>query len=349
MSPNRKTNAEVQQGDAVPTRTDEMREMQEAMDASWGEVCSACFVRTPKEWAYIVLGLLIAAFFLYFFLVVIELLGEGAKVMTGCVSGGLFGGAGNPMAGVIIGMLATVCLQSSSITTSIIVPMVPSAISVYQGIYMVMGANIGTSVANTIVAMGQMGDGDDLERAFAGATVHDIFNFLTVAILLSVEVVTGYLDALTGAIVDGVEVKDGDSSSSFVKEMVTPITTKIIKSNQSLMKAVANGASCSEFYPVKCEDGLISRIKDTGDCPLFFEDGATQSSDTTSGVVVFIIAIILLSVCLAGLVSVLKKIALRNLIKNHLQGHQHEWLCCPIFLHHHMCIDTSCWYWCLAT
>ena len=32
------------------------------------------------------------------------------------------------------------------------------------------------TVTNTIVAMVQMGDGDELLRAFAGACVHDCFN-----------------------------------------------------------------------------------------------------------------------------------------------------------------------------
>lgn len=54
-----------------------------------------------------------------------------------------------------------------------------------------MGANIGTSVTNTIVAMGQIGDKDEFRRAFAGGTVHDMFNWLTVLILLPVEVLTG--------------------------------------------------------------------------------------------------------------------------------------------------------------
>ena len=51
-----------------------------------------------------------------------------------------------------------------------------------------MGANIGTSVTNTIVSMGQIHDRDEFRRAFAGATVHDMFNWLSVIILLIVEV-----------------------------------------------------------------------------------------------------------------------------------------------------------------
>jgi sodium-dependent phosphate cotransporter len=50
-----------------------------------------------------------------------------------------------------------------------------------------MGANIGTSVTNTIVALGQVAERDEFRRAFAGATVHDFFNWLTVLVLLPIE------------------------------------------------------------------------------------------------------------------------------------------------------------------
>lgn len=75
---------------------------------------------------------------------------------------------------------------------------------------MVMGANIGTSVTNTIVAIGQIGDKDQFRRAFAGATVHDMFNLLCVVILLPLEVITGYLYHLSKAIIDTISPpKDG--------------------------------------------------------------------------------------------------------------------------------------------
>ena len=59
---------------------------------------------------------------------------------------------------------------------------------------MVMGANIGTSVTNTFVSMGQIGDRANFQRAFAAATVHDMFNWLTVLVLLPVEMATAYLE-----------------------------------------------------------------------------------------------------------------------------------------------------------
>ena len=112
------------------------------MNATWNEVFQSCCVHTGQEWGMIFLGLCACAFFLYFFLLGLDVLGNGAKVMTGCASGNLFGDDTNPVAGVMVGILVTVLLQSSSTTTSIVVSLVggDNAISVKQGIYMIMGA-----------------------------------------------------------------------------------------------------------------------------------------------------------------------------------------------------------------
>ena len=66
-----------------------------------------------------------------------------------------------------------------------------SVLEVRPAIPIVMGANIGTSVTNTIVSMAQSGDRREFRRAFAGATVHDMFNWLTVLVLLPIEWATG--------------------------------------------------------------------------------------------------------------------------------------------------------------
>jgi len=266
-------------------------------------------------------GLLLICFFLYFFLFGLELLGSSAKVMGGCKAGQLFGEETNPIAGLMVGILATVLLQSSSTTTSIVVSLIGSAVSVSQGIYMIMGANIGTSVTNTIVAMGQMGDGDQLERAFAGATVHDLFNFLTVGVLLPVEVVTGYLEHLTAAMVKGATLKEGEKWEGPIKKIVAPLGDKVIMANKKVISSVAQGTSeCSDFYPIECEDrvvsyatcktGLISCDKSTGDCPAFFDQDAGMQEDKVAGGVCFFISIFILFSCLIGLVAILQKLLL---------------------------------------
>ena len=56
-------------------------------------------------------------------------------------------------------------------------------LTVTKAIPLVMGANIGTSVTNTIVAHGHITVTDEFTRGLAGATVHDAFNILTVMVL----------------------------------------------------------------------------------------------------------------------------------------------------------------------
>ena len=66
---------------------------------------------------------------------------------------------------------------------------------------MVMGANIGTSLTSTLVSLTQISDRRQFELAFAGATVHDCFNWLTVTVLLTLEITTGVLKRGTAATV----------------------------------------------------------------------------------------------------------------------------------------------------
>lgn len=67
-------------------------------------------------------------------------------------------------------------------------------LDVRTAIPIVMGANIGTSMTNTLVSVAHSTDRSEFRRAFAGATVHDMFNWLTVIVLLPLEVATGTVD-----------------------------------------------------------------------------------------------------------------------------------------------------------
>lgn len=66
-----------------------------------------------------------------------------------------------------------------------------SVLDVRTAIPIIMGANIGTSMTNTLVSVAHSSDRAQFQRAFAGATVHDMFNWLTVIVLLPLEVVSG--------------------------------------------------------------------------------------------------------------------------------------------------------------
>eukprot|EP00929_Paragymnodinium_shiwhaense_P091739 TRINITY_DN5163_c1_g1_i1.p1 TRINITY_DN5163_c1_g1~~TRINITY_DN5163_c1_g1_i1.p1 ORF type:complete len:635 (+),score=143.34 TRINITY_DN5163_c1_g1_i1:73-1977(+) len=207
----------------------------------------------PTSWTEIVGRSLMFLACLYFFLVGLTLMGDAFKVLGGKGASQLFVAIDNPVAGLTVGILVTVMVQSSSTCTSIVVGLVGAGqLSVEAAIPVVMGANIGTSVTNTLVSMGQSGDRDDLERAFAAATVHDMFNLVSVAVLFPLEIIIqaisgvgGPIFYLTDAMTDGLlgEPKgDSGHGSSPVSVITKPLTSLIIETNKYVIKSLSYGA-----------------------------------------------------------------------------------------------------------
>lgn len=104
----------------------------------------------------------------------------------------VFASVSGPLAGLVAGIQATVLVQSSSVTTATIVGLVGSGVlPVETAVPMVMGANIGTTVTNTLASLGHLRQSAYFQGAFAAATVHDYFNILAVIGLLPLEVAFG--------------------------------------------------------------------------------------------------------------------------------------------------------------
>lgn len=140
---------------------------------------------------------------LFVFLVGINGLGSGFKMLGNDILGAFFAATANPFVGLVVGILGTTLVQSSSVTTSMIVGMVAAPenpLPIANAVPMIMGANIGTTVTNTIVALAHMGRRDEFRRAFSVATCHDFFNFMAVAMLLPLEIATGFLRKTAGLI-----------------------------------------------------------------------------------------------------------------------------------------------------
>jgi len=131
---------------------------------------------------------------LYIFLVGIKSLGHGLAFLGKQRLHSLIVATDNPFVGLLVGVLVTSIIQSSSTTTSIVVGLVGSGqMSVQNAVPIVMGANIGTSVTNTIVAMTSITRRDEFRKAMSAATMHDFFNILTVIVLLPLELIFGFL------------------------------------------------------------------------------------------------------------------------------------------------------------
>ncbi|XP_068933672.1 sodium-dependent phosphate transport protein 2A [Petaurus breviceps papuanus] len=183
--------------------------------------------------------------FLYLFVCSLDVLSSAFQLAGGKVAGDIFKDnaiLSNPVAGLVVGILVTVLVQSSSTSTSIIVSMVSSGLlEVKSAIPIVMGSNIGTSVTNTIVALMQAGDRSDFRRAFAGATVHDCFNWLSVLVLLPLEAATGYLHHLTHLVVTSFKIRGGQDAPDLLKIITEPFTRLIIQLDKSVINSIAIG------------------------------------------------------------------------------------------------------------
>ena len=147
---------------------------------------------------------------LFLFLLGIKGLGEGFELLGSDLLDSFFRTTENPFIGLVVGLLATTIMQSSSVTTSMVVALVAAPenpLPLANAIPMIMGANIGTTVTSTIVSLGHVGRLDEFRRAFPVAVCHDLFNYLAVLVLLPLELMTGFLQhtALAlGSLVEGV-------------------------------------------------------------------------------------------------------------------------------------------------
>ena len=162
-------------------------------------------------------------FLLYGFLVSIGLLGKAFKMFSGGFVDDLIASASDPLLGLFVGVLATTLVQSSSTTTSIVVAMVGSgSMPIETAIPIVMGANIGTSVTNTLVSLGHTSLGREFERAFAASTVHDFFNILAVLVLFPLQVSTNFLGILAADMAEIFQEIGGLTFASPLKMVTGP-------------------------------------------------------------------------------------------------------------------------------
>ncbi|KAM4549491.1 sodium-dependent phosphate transport protein 2B-like [Odontesthes bonariensis] len=182
---------------------------------------------------------------LYLFICSLDILSSAFQLVGGKVAGDIFQDnavLSNPVAGLVIGVLVTVLVQSSSTSSSIVVSMVSSGLlEVKSAVPIIMGANIGTSVTNTIVALMQAGDRNEFRRAFAGATVHDFFNWLSVLILLPLEVATGVLYKLTHLLIESFNIQGGEHAPDLLNVITDPLTNSIIQLDKSVITGIATG------------------------------------------------------------------------------------------------------------
>lgn len=178
--------------------------------------------------------LLLFILLLYLFILSVQLMGASFKMMGKGFAETMIKTTSNPVVGLLIGILTTSIIQSSSTTTSITVGFVAGGVLTLQGaIPIIMGANIGTTVTNTIVSIGHVTRRQEFRRAFAAATVHDFFNILAVVVLFPIEMLTHVLEKSASALGDSFVGIGGIKFLSPLKLITEPIIEIMEKAMRS--------------------------------------------------------------------------------------------------------------------
>ena len=119
------------------------------------------------------------------------------------VQGILDASLATPFTSLLSGIIITSLVQSSSATIALVVATVAAgAVSVADSVFVLMGANIGTTVTNTIVGLAHGHKREEFDRLVPAILVDDVFKVFNVAIFFSIESLTGVLHNLSVSIVD---------------------------------------------------------------------------------------------------------------------------------------------------
>ncbi|RXG56720.1 Sodium-dependent phosphate transport protein 2A [Armadillidium vulgare] len=184
----------------------------------------------------------------------------------------------------MIGILVTVLVQSSSTSTSIIVSMVNSQILfIREAIPMIMGANIGTSVTNTIVSLTQIS-----------------LNILDM------------LEKLTSLIVEEAFNYEGHQTATKVKilkHITEPFTKNIIEVDSKVLSGWSQGDSAFDNLTLSpCYNAKLLYPNNTekidAKCDYLF--AKLDIGDTKIGIILLVASLFLLCFALIMIVKLLK-------------------------------------------
>jgi sodium-dependent phosphate cotransporter len=246
----------------------------------------------------------VAYFFLllYLFFTSIELMSSAFKLAGGGFAEQLIDMVSDPVAGLLLGFVATGIIQSSSTTTTIVVTMVAGdQLPIEFAIPVIMGANIGTTTTNTLVSMGHVTRPAEFQRAFAASTVHDFFNVLAAVTILPLEILFHPVQRMALTLQGAFEGAGGMSLASPLKAVIKPLTEVVLEAiphTIPLMIIALAGLFVALQQMMKVMRGaILARLESLFSRVLFRNDAASfglglvvtasvQSSSATTSLIV---------------------------------------------------------------
>ena len=277
---------------------------------------------------FIIVKLCFVIVFLYMFLLSLNFLTIGFTLVTPYLLSaketfGFF--LANPFGAFAIGIFFTSILQDCTSTISISVTLVGAGIiKLKNTVPLIIGANIGSCVTNSLMAMTLTSNDQEFKRGFSAATLIDIFNYLTASVILAAEIIFGFMTFLSEKLAS-LMPDDAESLKkiNFVSTLVDPFLNLFIKLDEDQIEAVNNGSNTKQIALRCCSRPIyLQEIQNftnpnqtfflnvTGcvECNYWCMPMLKAFGDGGTGLFWIIISLLFLLGCLFGIVKILSLI-----------------------------------------
>ncbi|MFD0076427.1 Na/Pi symporter [Streptomyces sp. NPDC127166] len=169
---------------------------------------------------------------IYLLICAVSIISRGFAGLGSDAAHTMFAFAAHPWVGLSVGILGTVLIQSSTTTTAIAVTAVGSGALPIQGaIPIILGANVGTTVTTSLVALTFIGDRTEFRRALGASTVHDFYNWLALLIFFPIELIWHPLKHISGTLTNalyGTDWLPNPAHLNFIRAATRPVEHAVI-------------------------------------------------------------------------------------------------------------------------
>ena len=176
--------------------------------------------------------ILLVTISLLFFFFAISLISTAFKYLGEDSIKSILHTTSNPFIALFIGLLMTAIIQSSSTSTSMIVAVVATgSLSLENAVPMIMGANVGTTLTSSLVALSFVTSKRAFRRAISAGVIHDFLNILLTLILLPLELFYGFLTFFATAISHRISIMETgffNASNLSIIDDLTSLSEKFV-------------------------------------------------------------------------------------------------------------------------
>jgi solute carrier family 34 (sodium-dependent phosphate cotransporter) len=184
------------------------------------------------------LGWLGVAGLIYLLICAVSIISRGFAGLGREAANTMFAFAAHPWVGLSVGVLGTVLIQSSTTTTAIAVTAVGSgALHIRGAVPIILGANVGTTVTTTLVALTFIRNREEFRRALAASSIHDFYNWLALLIFFPIELIWHPLERLSGELTDalyGTGWLPDPARFNIISDATRPVVDAVTKATSHL-------------------------------------------------------------------------------------------------------------------